>query len=83
MRVLVTGAASGLGAALTKAWRARGDDVLATDLGGVDLTLDITNDEHWAAALAEVETRWGGLDVLVNNAGVAGGGRLDVATLDE
>ena len=25
----------------------------------------------------------GGLDVLVNNAGVAGGGRLDVATLDE
>ena len=27
--------------------------------------------------------RWGGLDVLVNNAGVAGGGRLDVASLDE
>ena len=26
---------------------------------------------------------WGGLDVLVNNAGVAGGGRLDVASLDE
>jgi NAD(P)-dependent dehydrogenase (short-subunit alcohol dehydrogenase family) len=85
MRVLVTGAASGLGAALTEAWRARGDEVLATDLAGdeVDLTLDITDDDHWAAALAEVERRWGGLDVLVNNAGVAGGGRLDVATLDE
>ena len=85
MRILVTGAASGLGAALTRAWRARGDEVLATDLAGdeVDLTLDITDDDHWAAALAEVERRWGGLDVLVNNAGVAGGGRLDVATLDE
>jgi NAD(P)-dependent dehydrogenase (short-subunit alcohol dehydrogenase family) len=83
--VLVTGAASGLGAALTRAWQARGDEVLATDLArdDVDLELDITNDDHWARALAEVERRWGGLDVLVNNAGVAGGGRLDVATLDE
>jgi NAD(P)-dependent dehydrogenase (short-subunit alcohol dehydrogenase family) len=84
-RVLVTGAASGLGAALTRAWRDRGDEVLATDLAAdeVDLELDITSDEHWARALTEVERRWGGLDVLVNNAGIAGGGRLDVATLDE
>ncbi len=92
MRVLVTGAGSGLGAALTRAWRARGDEVLATDLaaadpdaggGAIDLVLDVTSDDDWAAALAQVERRWGGLDVLVNNAGVAGGGRLDVATLDE
>ena len=30
-----------------------------------------------------VEEHWGGLDVLVNNAGVAGGGRIDVAGIDE
>jgi NAD(P)-dependent dehydrogenase (short-subunit alcohol dehydrogenase family) len=106
-RVLVTGAASGLGAALTAAFRARGDEVLATDVawsrlrstsegpsstseGGEDpsstserLGLDITSDDDWAAALAWVEEHWGGLDVLVNNAGVAGGGRVDVAGLDE
>jgi NAD(P)-dependent dehydrogenase (short-subunit alcohol dehydrogenase family) len=83
-RVLVTGAASGLGAALTAAFRARGDDVLATDVApGVDLHLDITSDDDWAAARAHVESTWGGLDVLVNNAGVAGGGRVDVATMDE
>jgi NAD(P)-dependent dehydrogenase (short-subunit alcohol dehydrogenase family) len=80
-RVLVTGAASGLGAALATAFEARGDEVLRTDVSpGVDLVLDITKDEDWAAALAHVEATWGG---LVNNAGVAGGGRLDVATMDE
>jgi NAD(P)-dependent dehydrogenase (short-subunit alcohol dehydrogenase family) len=83
MRILVTGAASGLGAALTRAWRARGDEVLATDLGGVDLDLDVTDDDDWAAAYGEVERRWGGHDVLVKKPGVAGGGRLDVATLEE
>ncbi len=94
-RVLITGAASGLGAALADAFEARGDRVLRTDRTGLDarslalaarpavLRLDITSDEDWAAALAHVEETWGGLDVLVNNAGVAGGGRLDVATHDE
>ncbi|GAA1938265.1 SDR family NAD(P)-dependent oxidoreductase [Nocardioides hwasunensis] len=85
-RVLVTGAASGLGAALVDAFRARGDEVLATDrvaADGIDLVLDITSDDDWAAALTAVRDRWGGLDVLVNNAGVAGGGRVDVCTLDE
>lgn len=93
-RVLVTGAASGLGAALVKAFRARGDEVLATDLPSVVEAraeqassplhpLDITSDADWAAAVEAVRERWGGLDVLVNNAGVAGGGRVDVCTLDE
>ncbi|GAA3821157.1 SDR family oxidoreductase [Nocardioides panacisoli] len=82
---MITGAASGLGAALADAWAARGARVLRTDRVEADgvRRLDITSDEDWAAALAEVESSWGGLDVLVNNAGVAGGGRLDVAELDE
>jgi NAD(P)-dependent dehydrogenase (short-subunit alcohol dehydrogenase family) len=92
-RVLVTGAASGLGEALTRQLRERGARVLATDLapagesdGGRDQPsrrLDVTSDDDWAAAVEWVEGSWGGLDLLVNNAGVAGGGRLDVCTIDE
>jgi NAD(P)-dependent dehydrogenase (short-subunit alcohol dehydrogenase family) len=89
-RVLVTGAASGLGAALVRVFRSRGHEVLATDVMSsgstgedVDLRLDITSDDDWAKALTAVEEQWGGLDVLVNNAGIAGGGRIDVASMDE
>ncbi len=92
MRVLVTGGSSGLGEALATAFTARGDDVLVGDLNAPEggsvsnlsfLRLDVRSDADWAAALAWVEEHWGGLDVLVNNAGVAGGGRIDVATMDE
>ncbi|MCW2755231.1 MAG: family NAD(P)-dependent oxidoreductase [Marmoricola sp.] len=90
-RALVTGGASGLGAALCRALLARGDEVISADVNppiepieGVEyLTLDVRSEDDWAAAVARVIERWGGLDLLFNNAGVAGGGRIDVAGLDE
>lgn len=92
-RVLVTGGASGLGAAFVAEFLARGDRVMIADLqppvdpdlvdGAEHVTLDVTSDDDWVAALGWVEDRWGGLDVLVNNAGVAAGGRIDVVGIDE
>ena len=45
--------------------------------------LDITSELDWADAARWVQREWGGLDVLVNNAGVAGGGRIDRCPLEE
>ena len=41
--------------------------------------LDVRSDADWAAACEAIERDWGGLDLLVNNAGIAAGGRIDVA----
>ncbi len=84
--MLVTGGASGLGAALAARYAGRGDDVLVTDLAahadvpaGVRYQrLDVTSETDWAAALGRVRDDLGGLDVLVNNAGVAAGGRIEL-----
>jgi NAD(P)-dependent dehydrogenase (short-subunit alcohol dehydrogenase family) len=86
-RILVTGAASGLGAALSACFRDAGAQVLTTDRAAAatpdDLTLDVTSEADWARARDHVERRWGRLDVLVNNAGIAGGGRIERCDLDE
>jgi len=44
----------------------------AEELGAEWVRIDVTSDESVAAAAAEVRERFGGLDVLVNNAGIAG-----------
>jgi NAD(P)-dependent dehydrogenase (short-subunit alcohol dehydrogenase family) len=90
-RVLVTGGASGLGAALVARFVADGHQVLSTDLaaespapGGAQYRqLNVRSADDWAAAVAWCEENWGGLDILVNNAGIATGGRIDVESLAE
>ena len=90
-RVLVTGGASGLGLALTELMVDRGDTVLVVDLADerpdtvpdavAYRRLDVRSQRDWDAALAWVREQWGGLDMLVNNAGVATGGRIDVEAM--
>ena len=81
---LITGANKGLGHEAARQLLAAGHDVwvgardpergraAAQELGARFVQLDVTDDASVAAAAAEVEAA-GGLDVLVNNAGISGG----------
>lgn len=71
-RVLITGAAGGFGSALTQALRARGAQVVGLDRAEADdvLRCDITDDDAVPEAVSEAVRRLGGLDVLINNAGI-------------
>jgi 2-dehydro-3-deoxy-L-rhamnonate dehydrogenase (NAD+) len=70
---LVTGGASGLGAASAARLRADGLTVTTLDLSGAaGVTVDVTADVTDEAALREVADRIGPVDVLVNSAGIVG-----------
>jgi NAD(P)-dependent dehydrogenase (short-subunit alcohol dehydrogenase family) len=70
--VLVTGAARGLGRAFVEALEARGDAVLGADLepGPGVIGCDVTSEADAEAAVAAAVQQLGGLDALVNNAGI-------------
>jgi NAD(P)-dependent dehydrogenase (short-subunit alcohol dehydrogenase family) len=82
--VLVTGAAGTLGAAICEAVEAEGGTAIRSDLAGrpaMDLALDVTREEDWQRAAAEIERRHGRLDGLVNNAGIVMLGDVEQTSL--
>ena len=71
-RVLVTGAASGIGAATAAKLRRQGASVMGLDIapGEEILACDVRDQEAVDRAVAEPWSRLGGLDVLINCAGI-------------
>lgn len=77
--VLVTGAAGGIGRAVSELFVKEGAIVVASDIAaperaysaGIEaLELDVTSEAGWAAAVDGIVRKHGRLDVLVNNAGI-------------
>jgi NAD(P)-dependent dehydrogenase (short-subunit alcohol dehydrogenase family) len=82
---VVTGGASGIGAAAVSAMAARGATVAVLDLttDGVEhgFRCDVSDNGEVSAAVGAVAERFGGIDVLVNNAGI--GAQGDVTANDD
>ncbi len=91
--ILITGAAGGIGRALAQRAVEAGAFVAALDvraevhdLAGpqvLTLQVDATDEGQVSAALRDVSERWGRLDVLVNNAGRVGCGRVEEVALED
>jgi len=88
-RIFITGGAGGLGREMAALWAARGARVLigdidllaaqttAAEIGATAIRCDVTSAEDFAQVADWIAESWGGLDVLVNNAGVALMGPMD------
>ena len=93
--VIVTGAAKGIGRSIALAFAQQGDTVVAVDRAdtsgieaelraahgrGEGCALDITDHEAVESAVASIAERLGGVDVLVNNAGIIARGGIEELT---
>lgn len=89
---IVTGAASGMGAATARLFAREGAKVVVADMlehegrgiaGEIGAAaaferLDVADEANWQAVVAATVQRFGGLDVLVNNAGISGSAYADL-----
>jgi NAD(P)-dependent dehydrogenase (short-subunit alcohol dehydrogenase family) len=87
MVALVTGAASGIGEACGRRFTDEGAVVVGLDVHGtavdVAVAIDVRDEDAVAGAVADVIAAHGRLDIVVNAAGVAGGGPVHQLGSDE
>ncbi len=94
---LITGAARGQGAAEARLFAEEGATVIAADILEEELReltdeigetaiahpFDVSSEDQWLKCVAAIDSRFGRLNVLVNNAGIARAAPLLETTLDD
>ncbi len=92
---IVTGGGTGIGAATARVLAASGAHVIVTgrraepleevadQVDGVAVAADVTSEDDWLRVIAMANERFGGVDILVANAGVEAFGSVETVALDE
>lgn len=85
---VVTGGAGGIGAAIADALAARGARVAVLDLDPAasahrGFTADVSDDAAVRAAIEAVAAEFGGIDIVINNAGIGAQGTVETNDDDE
>lgn len=92
---IVTGGGTGIGAATARALAAGGVSVVLTgrreeplkdvadQIGGLAIVADVTREDDWGRVVTAADEHFGGVDVLVANAGIEAFGSVEAVALDE
>lgn len=92
---IVTGGGTGIGAATARALAASGVSVIVTGrrteplkdvadgIGGVAVVADVTSEDDWDRVVAVAGEAFGGVDILVANAGIEAFGSVETVPLHE
>ena len=91
---LITGAAQGLGKEMAKIMISQGATIVITDINEKSLVetaeelscehmvMDVTKEDQWKNVISNIEKDIGSLNILVNNAGIGGGGDVESTDLE-
>ena len=89
----ITGGAQGLGKEMAKSMISEGAQVIISDINEITLVetaselscdhivLDVTSKDQWQHAITKIKEDVGSLNILVNNAGMGGGGDVESTDL--
>ncbi|GAA1304148.1 SDR family NAD(P)-dependent oxidoreductase [Brachybacterium tyrofermentans] len=84
LKAIVTGGGAGIGAATIRALQARGAVPAALDLdpsgapeGALQIQVDVTDSAAVTAAVDQAAAELGGIDIVINNAGIGAQGQVD------
>ena len=88
---LVTGTGAGIGVEIVKCLEKQGCKIIAGIRGRIRkkntrkvhyINLDVTKEEHWKEAINLIKSKYGKLNILINNAGIRISGDIEHTTLD-